>query len=354
MKTLKKIFIKARNAIKKITSHYFNISRSNDSLDSTSTESNVIQPSFDHKDYIEIKEEVKDISVLLTLPTTHRFAIHIDKLILGYELSEVLDERLLNRQYTEISDNLILLPATKRKHPTYSFEYMIYIRREGVIEPFASIYFGNNTPYKQYIFMAIENNIFYERKLHYIYNIEHELGLYFQFLSQIEIALDTDYDLYSHFMNDVYQNEKLVPVIFKKAYKNMEELVNSVIFFSKGSRKNISQNISMEIRNNKKNMRLRIYDKSKEIQEQSPYKTYIQDNIQCEQIYRAEIILKNEVLKENLKKIGTNIDYFYYNQQILSDEWLLKLYLISVNRIIRVQDPKKRKSYNLIEYLFCH
>lgn len=82
----------------------------------------------------------------------------------------------------------------------------------------------------------------------------------------------------------------------------MEELVNSVIFFSKGSRKNISQNISMEIRNNKKNMRLRIYDKSKEIQEQSPYKTYIQDNIQCEQIYRAEIILKNEVLKENLKK----------------------------------------------------
>lgn len=194
----------------------------------------------------------------------------------------------------------------------------------------------------------------YERKLHYIYNIEHELGLYFQFLSQIEIALDTDYDLYSHFMNDVYQNEKLVPVIFKKAYKNMEELVNSVIFFSKGSRKNISQNISMEIRNNKKNMRLRIYDKSKEIQEQSPYKTYIQDNIQCEQIYRAEIILKNEVLKENLKKIGTNIDYFYYNQQILSDEWLLKLYLISVNRIIRVQDPKKRKSYNLIEYLFCH
>lgn len=280
--------------------------------------------------------------------------IHIDKLILGYELSEVLDERLLNRQYTEISDNLILLPATKRKHPTYSYEYMIYIRREGVIEPFASIYFGNNTPYKQYIFMAIENNIFYERKLHYIYNIEHELGLYFQFLSQIEIALDTDYDLYSHFMNDVYQNEKLVPVIFKKAYKNMEELVNSVIFFSKGSRKNISQNISMEIRNNKKNMRLRIYDKSKEIQEQSPYKTYIQDNIQCEQIYRAEIILKNEVLKENLKKIGTNIDYFYYNQQILSDEWLLKLYLISVNRIIRVQDPKKRKSYNLIEYLFCH
>lgn len=142
MKTLKKIFIKARNAIKKITSHYFNISRSNDSLDSTSTENNVIQPSFDHKDYIEIKEEIKDISVLLTLPTTHRFAIHIDKLILGYELSEVLDERLLNRQYTEISDNLILLPATKRKHPTYSHEYMIYIRCEDVIKPFASIYFG--------------------------------------------------------------------------------------------------------------------------------------------------------------------------------------------------------------------
>ena len=97
-----------------------------------------------------------------------------------------------------------------------------------------------------------------------------------------------------------------------------------------------------------------IYDKSKEIQEQSPYKTYIQDNIQCEQIYRAEIKLRNEVLKENLKKIGTNIDYFYYNQQILSDEWLLKLYLTSINRIIRVKDPKKRKSYNLIEYLLCH
>lgn len=290
----------------------------------------------------------------MTLPTTHRFAIHIDKLILGYELSEVLDERLLNRQYAEISENLILLPATKRKHPTYSHEYMIYIRCEDVIKPFASIYFGNNTPYKQYIFMAIENSIFYESKLHYIYNIEHELGLYFQFLSQIEIALDTDYDLYSHFMNDVYQNERLVPVIFKKAYKSMEELVNSVIFFSTGSRRNISQNISMEIRNNKKNMRLRIYDKSKEIQEQSPYKAYIQDNIQCEQIYRAEIKLKNEVLKENLKKIGTNIDYFYYNQQILSDEWLLKLYLTSTNRIIKVQDPKKRKSYNLIEYLLCH
>lgn len=354
MKRLKTIFAKVKNAIKKITSHYFNTSRSNDSLDSSSTESNVIQPSFNHKDYVEIKEEAKEISVPLTLPTTHRFDIHIDKLILGYELSEVLDERLLNRQYAEISDNLILFPATKRKHPTYAYEYEIYIRCEDVIEPFANIYFGNNAPYKQCIFMAVENDIFYKRKLHYIYNIEHELGLYFQLLSQIEIALDTDYDLYSCFMNDVYQNERLIPVIFRKAYKNMEELVNSVIFFSKGSRKNIHQNTSVEIRSNKKNMKLIIYDKSKEIQEQSPYKTYIQDNLQFKKICRAEVRLKNEIIKENLKKIGTNIDCFYHNQQILSDEWLLKLYLISTSRIIRVQDPKKRKSYNLIEYLLCH
>lgn len=352
MKILKNIFITIKNVIKKITSHYYN--KSNDSLNSTSTESNVIQPSFNHKGYIEIKEEPPKIVVPFNFPTIHRFAIHIDKLVLGYELSAVLDERLLNRQYAEISDNLILLPATKRKHPTYSYEYEIYIRCEDVIEPFASIYFGNNAPYKQCIFMAVENDIFYKRKLHYIYNIEHALGLYFQFLSQIEIALDTDYDLYSCFMNDVYQNERLVPVIFRKAYKNMEETVNSVIFFSKGSRKNISQNISMEIRNNKKNMKLKIYDKSKEIQEQSPYKTYIQNSLQFEQICRAEVKLKNEIIKENLKTIRTNIDCFYHNQQILSDEWLLKLYLISANRIIRVQDPKKRKSYNLIEYLLCH
>ena len=353
MKRLKDILVKIKNTIKKIINHYCSNSRNNNLLN-TSTERNIIQTSFYHKDNIKNKEKQKNIIASLKVMNSHRLAIHIDKLILSYELSEMLDERLLNRQYAEISKNLILFPATKCKHPTDSYEYEIYIKCENVIEPFARIYFGNNAPYKQYIFMAIENKIFYERKLHYIYNIEHELGLYFQFISQIEIALDTDYDLYSHFMNDVYQNERLVPVIFKKAYTNMEELVNSVIFFSKGSRKNIYQNISMEIRNNKKNMRLMIYDKSKEIQEQSPYKTYIQDNIQCEQICRAEVRLKNEIIKENLKKIGTNIDCFYHNQQILSDEWLLKLYLISTSRIIRVQDPKKRKSYNLIEYLLCH
>lgn len=56
MKILKNIFITIKNAIKKITNHYYN--KSNDSLNSTSTESNVIQPSF-HKGYVEIKEDPK-------------------------------------------------------------------------------------------------------------------------------------------------------------------------------------------------------------------------------------------------------------------------------------------------------
>jgi hypothetical protein len=227
----------------------------------------------------------------------------------------------------------------QRSHYKYSYKVSYLNYEIGEIE---------FCPYKrgiyEYVRFAVLNPVFYNGTLHLIQNVLNDLNLEIANFSQIDIALDsynTDNSkvLYSYIINEKYKLK-----INGKYVYDMDKLINDIVYFYKGSRRNPNQIKTISIKSQKEDKEFTTYNKKDEIETES-HKDYILDyhakyNPFFKHLYRNEVRLTSDAiyrynhtrLKESKPKIQLS--------DLLNKEFLYTLFVEFQRKIIDVKDAQ--------------
>ena len=172
-----------------------------------------------------------------------------------------------------------------------------------------------------------------------MYWIQDDLGLEFNNITALDIALDSNISWFRRIKNAI-RNKSLIPIVLNRAYPNVgEEEIEPIDFRHKDNRKRYTSN-TMYINNSDKDMIFNVYDKGKEIIKSG--KLYIREWFNSEgNINRAEIRLKNKSLNEYCEK--NNISQYDLYMQLSDDNKLFDIYYFFSNRIIHFVDSSRNK-----------
>ena len=204
--------------------------------------------------------------------------------------------------------------------------------------------FENDNDIIRYCWLRIENRILYNKScisttISTMYWIQDDLGLEFNNITALDIALDSNISWFRRIKNAL-RNKSLIPIVLNRAYPNVgEEEIEPIDFRHKDNRKRYTSN-TMYINNSDKDMIFNVYDKGKEILKSG--KLYIREWFNSEgNINRAEIRLKNKSLNEYCEK--NNISQYDLYMQLSDDNKLFDIYYFFSNRIIHFVDSSRNK-----------
>lgn len=204
--------------------------------------------------------------------------------------------------------------------------------------------FENDNDIIRYCWLRIENRILYNKScisttISTMYWIQDDLGLEFNNITALDIALDSNISWFRRIKNAI-RNKSLIPIVLNRAYPNVgEEEIEPIDFRHKDNRKRYTSN-TMYINNSDKDMIFNVYDKGKEILKSG--KLYIREWFNSEgNINRAEIRLKNKSLNEYCEK--NNISQYDLYMQLSDDNKLFDIYYFFSNRIIHFVDSSRNK-----------
>lgn len=204
--------------------------------------------------------------------------------------------------------------------------------------------FENDNDIIRYCWLRIENRILYNKScisttISTMYWIQDDLGLEFNNITALDIALDSNISWFRRIKNAI-RNKSLIPIVLNRAYPNVgEEEIEPIDFRHKDNRKRYTSN-TMYINNSDKDMIFNVYDKGKEIIKSG--KLYIREWFNSEgNINRAEIRLKNKSLNEYCEK--NNISQYDLYMQLSDDNKLFDIYYFFSNRIIHFVDSSRNK-----------
>ena len=214
-------------------------------------------------------------------------------------------------------------------------------------ETILSIYvddFENDNDIIRYCWLRIENRILYNKScisttISTMYWIQDDLGLEFNNITALDIALDSNISWFRRIKNAI-RNKSLIPIVLNRAYPNVgEEEIEPIDFRHKDNRKRYTSN-TMYINNSDKDMIFNVYDKGKEIIKSG--KLYIREWFNSEgNINRAEIRLKNKSLNEYCEKY--NISQYDIYMQLSNDSLMFDIYYFFSNRLIHFVDASRNK-----------
>lgn len=213
---------------------------------------------------------------------------------------------------------------------------------------FGTLKFGNSFETDndkiRYCWLRIENNILYNKSclattIETMYWIQDDLGLEFNNITSLDIALDSNISWFRRIKNAI-RNKSLIPIVLNKAYPNVgEEEIEPIDFRHKDNRKRYCSN-TLYINNSDKDMIFNVYNKGKEILKSG--KIYIRGWFNSKgNIYRAEIRLKNKSLNEYCEKY--NISQYDIYMQLSNDSLMFDIYYFFSNRLIHFVDASRNK-----------
>lgn len=213
---------------------------------------------------------------------------------------------------------------------------------------FGTLKFGNSfetdNDMIRYCWLRIENRILYNKScisttISTMYWIQDDLGLEFNNITALDIALDSNISWFRRIKNAI-RNKSLIPIVLNRAYPNVgEEEIEPIDFRHKDNRKRYSSN-TIYINNSDKDMIFNVYDKGKEIIKSG--KLYIRDWFNSQgNINRAEIRLKNKSLNEYCEKY--NISQYDIYMRLSDNNKLFDIYYFFSNRLIHFVDSSRNK-----------
>ena len=212
---------------------------------------------------------------------------------------------------------------------------------------FGNLYFGSYNINRQYMYISISNENFYNDKYRYIVILQKELNLEFRQISRIDIAFDTNINAVNKFYK-ILKNEELDIIILNKSIK-IDDNINDLLNVSQGTRKHIHKFKSFYIQNKEKGLVLNCYDKRKEIEDNNNIKNYIIDNFNYKDVFRIEVRTNHHLLIDSLNNLGFTDEYLYYIiVNCISDELYL-LFENLLNRLIRIK--YKKNIFSLIDLI---
>lgn len=279
-----------------------------------------------------------------------KWNINVDKLEITYQATQQVRDALAaikdRKELNEVSVVRVDTPMP------YQHNFLLfgkdYNDERGIFErQIGTLYFGSLNKYRQYIYISYNNAALYDTcLLASRFYIEEALGLNFYRVSKIDIALDLNISVVSRIYK-LYKDETYSLIILDKRYADLDEKVKGVLHISTGTRKYPFKNRSFYIEDKGKSLALRCYNKSEELRYSE--KKYIPNIAGTSPMYRLEVSLRNHKnVEKSLKQLGvTDSGYVYSNLQNV--DFLVRLFIVTLNRLIRV--GKGRKSYNLLDIL---
>lgn len=305
----------------------------------------------------------------------HQWAVNIDKLRVCLNMPENLYEYLHEHysRYDELSKSRILdeddfnLVFIDEDETTMSA--VLNVRDiEGYFR-LGTFTFSNSAKYEGKAFFSFENSALYriytrnpnvapQNHICDLLYVASYYGMTFNNITQLELAFDSTYNYIRTMRNWIKDTENFDLYINGKKVKDSELLTGYGEFYTR-NRSKLSATPTLYFSQKKDtDMKMRIYDKSKELEENSPQKAELVkewlgwDDVS--QLYRIEVVLHN-----------TNVrDFFDRCREQLPDEWMeynnvlnllcvpefrLAMFLDSADRLIYFKHRRTRKKVCLVE-----
>lgn len=291
-----------------------------------------------------------------------RLNIFIDKLKICYKLEEtsILHEIIDNP--TEVMDYGLGYYLHKIEGKYFDNCYEIIYRdykdksRTKLCEQvFGVLQWGlrsdrNNEDMKHLVWIQIDNKQFYlpydyqikNRMVHLEY-IEDTLGLVFNNITKMEIALDSTLNFPKKLLKMI-RNKDYTPVVMGTKITNRKKIIEDIIYIDIGTLDRIKER-NILIGRHKEKIQLNAYNKLREIQGSS-HKDYIKDaSDNPTKLFRLEVRVGADPLRDFFK--SENITY---SPMIFTNtDWLWLFFLTFTDRVLRFS--KGDKSYSIIDIL---
>lgn len=272
------------------------------------------------------------------------YVINIDNLEITYHADCGTREYLTTHDHIDLKD--IWLQRKMSRHYYNEFEIWCYDYNEtkGLYSRMVGyLNFESPNPHRGEIYINYCNEALYsDFIIGARFYLEEVLNLKFLRISKLDIAADFNFNIQRYIL---------------KSYKDLDyellingEVVNEScvhgvgVYAGNNPRNRLFAKPSLDFANKNKTLTMRVYDKLKEIKEESN-KTYILERDGFTRIYRVEMTCKNhKVLYKSLVRLGLSDEDLY---SMLDDHNVLqKLFTDLMNRLVRLR--KNRTVYNLL------
>lgn len=285
----------------------------------------------------------------------NKYAINIDKAEFCYTAPSDKVEELKNTQYHERDGFRILGMDADSKTETF-LQVEVLFDKDNDTQPewmkFATLKIGStfedaDSPTK-FVWMRICNEALYTKIypdksiLPFAYFIADELGLTFNNITKMDIALDVSYNSFDRIKKAI-RNLDYTPIILGKSHTNPKEIIDRVLYIHTADRIRYRTQ-SLVISTKEKDLSLCVYNKGEEIRQNG--KSYISewDGIGSN-IYRNEVRLKRASIADYLHHKGMKFEGLYL--MLTEKETLFDMFLYFSNKVIRFRHG--RKSLSLLE-----
>ena len=280
-----------------------------------------------------------------------RYQINIDRLEITYLATPEQKEYLSNKECIEFYFNSITLRRCECRN--YENEFAIittdFDKERGIYERcIGHLHFGSPNPNRQNVYVVYENEVLYNRNwLATRFYLGDALGFEFKQISKLDIAADFNFNVNRRFYR-VYKDGNYNLVVNGKKIRGLDEKVKDVIHLTGNtSRKRAFANPTPVIKNADGSLSMKVYDKSKEIEEASG-KEYVRDAAGFSHLWRIEVSCSNhKTLKTALDKVGMTDEDLYVDMQ--NEGVKICLFKTLMDKLIRVLH--KRHSFPLMDVL---
>lgn len=275
--------------------------------------------------------------------------MNFDKIEICYVGSKELIDNIENTKHWERDGYYLELENSENKdnrETILSIWIYDYNEENGKIK-FGTLKFGNSFESDEdtirYCWLRVDNKILYNKSilsttLHSIYYIQDDLGLEFNNITSIDIAVDSNICWFRR-IKSAMRNNELIPIILNKSYPNIGERVKPFRYDLGENRKRYLED-TIYISNKEKDMQFCVYNKSEEIEESGKF--YIKDWFKGNsKIFRAEVRLKNKSLNDFCEK--NNLSQFDLYMKFYDMDLWFDIYYFYSSRIIRFVDAGRNQ-----------
>ena len=218
--------------------------------------------------------------------------------------------------------------AYKHSYRVYYYNYLM-----GILE------LGYKGKLSNHIKFTVDDTVFYNGTLPFLLFVLSDLYLEMTNISRLDIAIDNYSSNSTKKLYNCIANEKYKLLLNKKYVKDMNKIINEIVYWHKGSRRNPNQIKSICAKSVKEDKEFTTYDKTKEIETESHkydildyHKLYNPDFVN---IFRDEVRLEEDILRRHQKKNGK-----ITLEMLLNKQFLFKLFQEFEQRILVVKDSK--------------
>ena len=279
-----------------------------------------------------------------------RYKLNIDRIEVCYKAPREVMDGLEDTLSWEREGYRLLEFSRDRIETIFKIE-ILTPGEEAAWEVFAWLRIGNRFEKEddtfRYCWITLENKALYRKgkdygELPYLYWIGDDLGLEFNNISYLELALDSNVNWFRR-VRAAIRTEELTPIVLGKAYKDMKENIKRLLYLHTGDRKRYRTNtISLKSANG--DAALEIYNKGEEIKESGKY--YIRECFGlASELFRLEVKVRNKAFEDFCSSYGlTQYDIY---MRLLDRSILFELWLYYCNRLFRFRE--KRSQVSLVQ-----